>query len=243
MHFSHRSLLIGALLLVSASLVQAQAPVDPSGHWEGLVQVPDQALTVEVDLARNSDAVLEGTLGIPAQKLKGLPLLTILVDGKSVAFHARRDQTFKGILSGDGQVISGEFTAGGFSIPFSLTRTGDARIEPPARSAAIAKELEGIWNATLTVKGTPLRLVLHLTNHADGTSSGRVVNVDQGGLEVPVTTITQHAAKVTLEFKVVGASYSGALSTDGTELVGAYSQGAASAPLTFRRAAAPEQRK
>jgi hypothetical protein len=38
-------------------------------------------------------------------------------------------------------------------MPFSLTRTGDPRIEAPATSAPIGKELEGIWNGTLDVNG------------------------------------------------------------------------------------------
>jgi hypothetical protein len=38
-------LLIGAILvLLCASFVFAQTPVDPTGHWEGVVQVPEHPL-------------------------------------------------------------------------------------------------------------------------------------------------------------------------------------------------------
>ena len=39
-----------AALILSPSLVLAQAPAAPSGHWEGAIQVPGQEVKVELDL-------------------------------------------------------------------------------------------------------------------------------------------------------------------------------------------------
>jgi hypothetical protein len=33
-----------------------------------------------------------------------------------------------------------------------MTRVDDARVEAPAKSAPISKELEGTWNSTIAVK-------------------------------------------------------------------------------------------
>ena len=88
-------------------------------------------------------------------------------------------------------------------MPFSLTRTGDARIEAAARSAPIGKELEGTWHGTLDVNGIQRRLVLTMANQPDGTATGTFVNVEEG-LEIPITTITQKASSVTLDVKTVG---------------------------------------
>lgn len=237
MHLPHRTLIVAASLLLSVPFLRAQAPGDPSGHWEGSVQIQGTDVSIEVDLAKNAKGELAGTLGTPAQHVKGLPLMKVAVEGTSVSFHARRDQTFDGVLSADGKSISGDYTINGFSLPFNLTRTGDARMEAPAKSGPIGQELEGIWNGTLGDNGTTLRLVLTMSNQPDGTATGSIVNLDEGGLEIPIAAITQKASSLTLDLKVVGGSYSGSVNANGTELVGTYSQGALVAPLTFRRAA------
>jgi hypothetical protein len=158
----------------------------------------------------------------------------VAVAGKSISFHARRDQTMSGDLSEDGKSISGTYALEGVTLPFLLTRTGDARMEPPVRSASIGREFEGTWNGTLDVDGG-LRLMLKMSNHSDGTATGSIVNVDQGGLEIPVA-IAQQGTTVTLTSTVVAGSFSGALNAGGTELAGAWTQGPASLPLTFRLA-------
>ncbi|MBI3494158.1 MAG: hypothetical protein HY047_20620 [Acidobacteria bacterium] len=231
-HFA-RPLMLAALLVLPASSVRAQTVVDPSGHWEGKVEVPQMDVIVEVDLAKNSKGEFEGTVGIPAQHLKGLPLKKVVVQGRTINFHARTDQTLSADLSDDGKSMSGTFAIEGAALPFSLTRTGDARMMPPVKSAAIGKELEGTWNGTLEA-GMPLRLVLTMSNQADGTATGRIVNLDQGGLEIPLA-IAQKGSSVTLDTSVVPGSFSGALNAEGTELAGTWTQGSIALPLTFKR--------
>ena len=75
-----------ALLLAPAPAPLAQSPADPSGHWEGMLQVQNMVLNVEVDLARNSSGEFAGTFSQPAQGVKGLPLATVAVEGRSVRF-------------------------------------------------------------------------------------------------------------------------------------------------------------
>ena len=62
-------------------------------------------------------------------------------------------------------------------IPFDLKRAGLAQIAPTPKSAPIGKELEGRWSGTIDVGGKTERLVLKMTNHADGTSTGRAYAV------------------------------------------------------------------
>jgi hypothetical protein len=193
---------------------------------------------IEVDLTKNSKGELAGTFGNPTQNLKGLPLSNCAVEGRSVRFQikgAPGERTFEGALAADGKSMSGHYTQSGYTMPFGLTRTGDPRIEAPARSAPIGKELEGTWIGTLDVGGKQVRLVLTMSNQPDGTATGSFVNVDEG-LEIPITTITQKVSSVTLDVKAVGGSYSGALNPEGTELVGTLTQGPAVLPLTFRLA-------
>jgi hypothetical protein len=75
-----------------------------------------------------------------------------------------------------------------------------------------------------------------MSNQADGTSTGSVTNLDEGGLEIPVV-ITQKGSSVTLDSTAVASSFSGTLNTEGTELVGTFHQASLELPLTFRRVA------
>jgi len=231
-----RMTLAAALLLLSAPLARAQT-ADPSGHWQGSLQIPGREVTFEIDLARNGTGDFAGTTSLPAEGIKGLPLRSVVVAGASVSFDARRDQPFRGVLSADGKSISGDATLSGYVLPFSMVRTGDAEIARPAKSAPIGRDLEGTWDAAFEDSGATRHIVLTMTNHADGTATGRLINTDEGGLEIPLV-IAQKASNVTLETTVLkGMSFSGALNADGTELSGAITQGSMTVPVTFRRAA------
>ena len=237
MKTDHRTLLVAAALLVTATLARAQGPADPSGHWQGAIHMPNQAIAIEVDLARDTTGDTKGAFS--GVSIKGYPLSDIVIDGAALTFKLKIDGggAFSGKLSADGKVLSGEFTAnsGGYVLPFDLARSGDAKFEAPAKNPRIAKELEGTWSGTLEVNGAPMRILLKMANQADGTSTGSVANLDQGAVDIPVSGITQTAANVNIEVKMVNGSYSGAVNAAGTELSGTWTQGAFTAPLNFRR--------
>ena len=120
-----RATLIGAIVLF-ASTTYAQS-IDPSGHWVGAVNMPTLQIEVEVDLVRSASGQLFGTLSTPAQKLIGLPLSKIEVNGTSISFEARTDQGFDGMLSPDGSTMSGSYTFQSYAFPFMLMRQGQLR--------------------------------------------------------------------------------------------------------------------
>jgi hypothetical protein len=223
-------------LLFGDSLINAQITNDASGHWEGLLTMPFGELRFEVDLALDGQGKLSGTLGVPDQKLKGFPLSSVTIDGKSVSFAVRGGQggTFRGTLSADGRSMAGTASSAEGEAPFTLERTGDANIVPPPKSPKIGKELEGTWNGTLDVRGG-MRVILRMANQPDGTSSGSLVSVDEGNMEIAVA-IVQDGAKLQLNSPMIGSSYSATLNAAGNELTGTYttSQGV-SLPLTLRR--------
>ena len=231
-----------AIALLTLVLVPVSAPaqtaVDPSGHWEGTIQAPEMETKIEVDLARDGAGALIGTFGQPGERLTGLPLSDFALDGASIRFQIKGktgERAFDGKLSADGKSIAGSFTMQGFPMPFTLTRTGDAKIATPVGGPRLGSELVGSWDGTLDVKGTLVRLTLTMTNRPDGTSAASIVNVDEG-LEIPVSAITQAGPSVTLEVKSINGSYTGTVNGAGTELAGTFSQGTGSVPLTFKRA-------
>jgi hypothetical protein len=235
------TLLLVASALLSPTFAHGQSVANPSGHWEGTIEVPEHPVSMHVDLAKNAKGELTGTFTNPAEAEKGLPLSGVAVEGKSVRFTIKgpRGGTFDGVLSDDGKAMSGKFVTGEgrYSIPFSFARTGDARIEPVAAIPAIAKELEGTWIGTLEVNGAQRRIILKLSNHSDATATGSIAESDDG-LEIPITAISKKASSVAFEVKSINGSYAGTLNAPATELAGTWTQSATSLPLTFRRDAA-----
>ena len=222
---------IALLILFCAASLRAQ-----SGHWEGSIHTPATDVLIEVDLARDAAGALAGTFGNAAQNVHGFPLSNVAANGTSVAFEIKANGggVFHGTVSADGKSMTGTFATRGTELPFALTRLGDAKIAPPPRSPAIAKELEGKWSGTLDVEGTTRQVGLKLRNDSDGTSTGVIVTNE--GVEVPITGIAQKGTSVTLEVKNVGGTWAGTLK-DG-ELAGTWTQGPFTGPLAFRRAAA-----
>jgi hypothetical protein len=238
MKIGHRILNVIAAVLGSAIYLAAQTPPNASGHWQGAVQMPNnQQIAIEIDLAQNANGVTQATFS--GVNIKGYPLSDVAFDGPSIRFNLKVDGggAFSGKLSDDGKSMAGEFTAsqGGYVLPFTLTRSGDAVFERPAKNPRIGKELEGTWSGALEVNGTTMRIQLKMANQADGTSSGSLSNLDQGAVDLPVSSISQTASTVNIGLKMVNGSFTGTLNPAGTELAGTWSQGNFSAPLNLHR--------
>lgn len=212
----------------------AQTAVDPSGHWEGTIEVPGLTLSIQFDLARTASGAVAGTVDIPAENIRGLPV-RVALDGRSITLRARTDQGVIGTIAPDGKTIDAEFQAGPIGIPFTLTRTGDARLEPAARHPAVTAALAGTWTAQVMTRSGEMNVVLTIANSAEGTSTGTLVNLTQGGLEIPLSLLEQKGSTVNLEMKAIGIAFAGALSESATELTGTITQAGQTTGVTFRR--------
>ena len=229
----HHIVVVCASLLLSSVSARAQAPADPTGHWEGSLDAHGTDVAFQVDFAKNPAGGFIGSISIPGQRLKGLPLTKIDLDGRTITFGARSDQLMIATISPDNASMTGDFSSSAFTGAFVLTRAGGPQVASAPRSAAIGKELEGRWTGVLDVDGG-LHLVLTLANQADGTSIASLVNVDEGGVMIPLT-VTADGPQVTLTTTTIDGRFAGTLRATGTELAGTFTQGALSAPLTFRR--------
>lgn len=114
------------ILIALAPAAFAAAGADPSGHWEGRVEVPGTPLGVLIDLTPGPDG-WTGAIDIPLQGAMGLALTAIEVRGDSVTFAidgVPGEPTFRGVLADSAgvQLIRGDFTQSGFTIPFRLGR-------------------------------------------------------------------------------------------------------------------------
>jgi len=222
--------LVAAIVLFSPRL-DAQ-PAAAVGHWEGSFSGPNGPVAVQVDLSVNAQGTLVGMLA--AGEVQGVPVANLAVEDRVVRFDIpSASARFSGTLAADDQSIAGEFVNQAGAAPSVLTRTGEARVAAPIKSARVGGEFEGSWNGILEVDGRKKRLVLKMVNQPDGSSVGTIVSLDDGSIELPVT-VAQNGRTLRVEVKLNGGVYVSNL-TDSNELDGTYTESGIEFPLTFHR--------
>jgi hypothetical protein len=231
---------IGVMSWTAAVPSLAQAPGKLAGHWEGSIQTPGQPLAIAIDVFAADNGKWEGTITIPAQNVKGLPLTAVTLKGAIAEFGLQGvpgEPRFLGTISTDGKELSGDYTQGGATMPFALVWKREATRDPIPTSTPITSDFEGTWEGALDVGGKTLRLVLTLSS-AEGKAVGSLVSVDQGGARIPVASTRQNGPHLALDVRAIGAKYEGDLK-DG-QIAGIWSQGPGNLPLVFKRPAAPQ---
>lgn len=96
------------------------------------------------------------------------------------------------------------------------------------------KKLE-IWEGTIDTGNDELRLRFEISFSSEGEFSGKLISIDQGNTEVPLTGMTVNNGMVSMQFKSAGASFNGKFNPLKKETVGAWKQGGKEFDLTIRR--------
>ena len=122
------------------------------GLWQGEIVYQPAELEFEVtlEIGRDGDGGLAGTVDVPMQRMEFYPLSRIVTNGRKieatfVKVNEKPDHTygevefiFRGELSADGEALSGEFKgwilAGTNLAPFRLERRGEAGDPRPEES-------------------------------------------------------------------------------------------------------------
>ena len=165
-HFSSqiKSGLLKTILVVMATMVSLSVSYAEDrvvGHWEGQIDIPGQPITVKVDLTIN-DSDWSGTIDIPTQGAKGLPLSDIHVEENDESVHVKFSiRGVPGNPTFDGQLqegaISGTFTQGGATFGFQLSREsvkGPARPQEPKPPFPYKIEEVTFQNGAVNLAGT-----------------------------------------------------------------------------------------
>jgi CubicO group peptidase (beta-lactamase class C family) len=124
---THRFCLLALAVCITVIPLQIAFAQDARfiGHWEGAIQVPGTPLAISVEFTSKTGGGLNATISIPAQGAKDLPLADVAQTDAAIAFKISGvpgDPSFKGTLAADGAKISGTFTQGGATFPFTLER-------------------------------------------------------------------------------------------------------------------------
>jgi uncharacterized protein (TIGR03435 family) len=104
-----------------------------------------------------------------------------------------------------------------------------------AAVTAQPQNLAGQWQGTLQV-GKELRLVFVLTaNAAGGGYTVMMYSIDQGAMGIAATSVVQ-GGTVRLSVGAAGITFEGKVAADGNSIVGTFTQGPGTLPLTLARA-------
>ena len=153
--------IIFIVIVLALGISASYAEDRVAGHWEGHIEIPGQPIAVKVDLAID-ESDWRGTIDIPAQGAKGLPLSEIYIaeegEGMRVTFSIRGvpgNPTFDGTLQ-DG-VINGTFSQGGVTFGFRLSReivSGPVRPQEPKPPFPYQIEEVKFQNGPINLAGT-----------------------------------------------------------------------------------------
>lgn len=197
------------------------AATAPSGHWEGVIQLPQAELQITVDLMQDTTSgAWTGTIDIPAQKAENLPLEPITINGQAVNFAIKGlpgNPTFEGKL--EGGEIKGTFTQAP-PLPFALARGADAT----------GTDAVGSWKGAIQLPQGPLEVTVNLAQ-TNGMWGGLIDIPAQQAQNLMLEPVTVDGQNVKFTIKgVPGApTFTGTL--QGNELKGDFTQGA---PTPFR---------
>src|SRR5690349_6011688 len=158
-------------LLGMAFAACAAGAAGPEGRWTGTAAVPDRALPLVIDIARESSGAWTGSIILPGLDVKGAPLQNIAVQGDEVRFDVGDalgaapfgPATFVARVGADGR-IRGEMKQAGNVAPIALARTGEAQVERAPRSGPVAATTEGRWVGEFELGGYPRKVTIDIAN-------------------------------------------------------------------------------
>ncbi|HWC99720.1 MAG TPA: hypothetical protein VG456_23330 [Candidatus Sulfopaludibacter sp.] len=232
--------LLGLLLTAAlcAAQTSTQAATKAAGHWSGKILIPDHEVAVTVDLDRDAQGVWIGSITVAGSSSVDVPLSAVAVESGAVRFTAPLPgpASFTGKLSDDGAAISGTASNAQGDAPFQLARSGSASVKVPPASSKLSSEFEGSWSGSIEGAGKTRRIGLKLSAGSDGNATAKLVAIDQGNLEIPVSTVTINKNDLQLEVRALSGLYHGTLSADGV-IAGEWAQGNEKYSLTFKKGA------
>jgi len=119
-------------------------------------------------------------------------------------------------------------------VAFSLLVQPALPAQNQQASPATAPDIAGVWQGTLT--GGNLRTIIRIVKAGSGSWSATLYSIDQGGVGIPVTSITLDGSSLKFSIDGLRGNYVGTLSPDNASIQGDWSQGGgAPRPLNLVR--------
>jgi len=99
-----------------------------------------------------------------------------------------------------------------------------------AVSAAI-----GDWEGKIDTGNGSLRVIVHISQAADGKLTGSLDSPDQGATGAAIDSVTYKEPDLHFAIERFGSSFDGKMNPDNSEITGQWKQSGLSLPLVFKR--------
>lgn len=117
--------ILSALLMAEAAPAQVlphspDSPQKPEGRWSGAIEAAGQRLEMSIVLKREGET-WTGSLDVPAQGIRGMPLAELVVEPAKVSFalaNVPGDPRYEGVIQSD--EIIGTFNQSGAEVPLTF---------------------------------------------------------------------------------------------------------------------------
>jgi hypothetical protein len=235
---------LGSTLGFQLHAAAKPASADLAGKWKAAIEFGKFKFRMNLKITPTEDGKrVRATMDIPEQGARDLPVSALLFNYPSVRIEIDQFQTaFNGTLSGDGNVIEGEFEEGpgGRPMPASFKRDTEPEKPEPVKTYAFAEgekpDIRGYWKATLEpMPGMVLRLGLKIGRLPDGSFNALLDSFDQGANDIPATSSSYSDGSAKIEWELLRVTFESKLSADGKELAGTWKQGPRGTPVKFER--------
>ena len=100
----------------------------------------------------------------------------------------------------------------------------------------IAQNATGSWQGALKAGGRELRIVFKITRADDESIKAQLFSLDQGGQQIPVSSVKQNGSAITMKIDAIGGGFEGTMNKEGTTITGNWTQGPSPLPLALTRA-------
>ena len=223
--------------LLSTVAARAQAV---EGDWEGTLKAGAAEFRLALHVKKDDKGSLQATFDSADQGATGIPVTSISFRDGSLKFTLDAAQaSYEGKLDASRNVIGGNWSQGGASLPLEFGRP-KPRAEAKPRTPK-PSDIDGDWEGALDAGGQTLRIAFHITSFEDGMSA-KFDSLDQKLMGIPVTTIQRDSTKLKIELRQFGATFAGTIDKELKTINGEWSQGGGSLPLILKRAPAGEKK-
>ena len=222
----YRGVGIGLVGMALAGVGTARAQ-GAAGCWVGTLGDGAQQQRLVVSL--RGSPVPEGTLHLMGRTLSADTLRDLVVSGDSISFGFGQGER----VSEVGLRLAGDSLRG------ELARGLQSRVLRLGRSAAApdpANRLAGYWNGALESGGTVvLRVGLEFAPAPCGQVYATMDSPDQGTNDLPFTSLALVGDSLRFGMAYVNGTFAGAVSADGGQITGVWSQGGTALDLKVTR--------
>ncbi|MBS1789259.1 MAG: hypothetical protein JST85_16150 [Acidobacteria bacterium] len=203
------------------------------GDWEGTLKAGQLEFRLAVHIKKDDKGAVTATLDSVDQGAMGIPVSSVSVSDGTLKFALDSIQaSYEGKLDAARNVITGNWSQGGGSLPLEFARP-KARAEAKPRTPK-PSDIDGDWEGALDAGGQTLQVVLHIITYEDGMSA-KLDSPNQNIKGAPVTTIQRDGSKLKFEMKQFAGTFEGTIDKDLKTINGEWSQGGGSLPLVLKK--------